>query len=399
VAVRRPVTALAREAAGETERLVAWLRLPAIGLLLLSRSIPHPNPEPTGFYSTLGLFTAWSVGALAWVTLRRASPRFALIATALDVVFITVLADLSGGPFSNARLAYFLIPVAVAFRFRPTVTAIAAASTVVAYVIQAVVHPASKTTDADRFILTYAGYLGWVGAACVLLSALLARRTEAVERLAEERSRLLADALSAEQRERKALAEGLHDHAVQNLLSALHELDEAGEQVAHPSLERAEQAVAETVSELRDAIFELHPYVLDEAGLEPALRSIAERAAARGGLELELDLEQPHHVQGDGVTSRHDQLLFSAARELVSNVVRHAGATRLKIGLTRNPSQVVLVVEDDGQGVDLGALAERLADGHIGLASQRVRVESAGGRMTVISRPGSGTRAEVRVPR
>jgi len=393
------VTALAREAAGETERLVAWLRLPAIGLLILSHTIPHPNPQPTYFYLTLGLFTAWSVGALAWVTLRRATPRFALIATALDVVFITVLAVLSGGPFSNARLAYFLIPVSVAFRFRPTVTAIAAGSTVVAYVVQAVAHPASKTTDADRFIVTYAGYLGWVGIACVLLSALLAQRTEAVEKLAAARSQLLADALSAEQRERKALAEGLHDQAVQNLLSALHELDEAGEQVAHPSLRRAERAVAETVSELRDAIFELHPYVLDEAGLEPALRSIAERAAARGGLELELDLDQPRSADGNGVAGKNDQLLFSAARELVSNVVRHAAATHLRIGLTRGSSEVVLVVEDDGRGVDLGTLAERLADGHIGLASQRVRVESAGGGLTVVSRPGSGTRAEVRVPR
>jgi two-component system NarL family sensor kinase len=393
------VTALAREAAGETERLVAWLRLPAIGLLILSHTIPHPNPQPTYFYLTLGLFTAWSVGALAWVTLRRATPRFALIATALDVMFITVLAVLSGGPFSNARLAYFLIPVSVAFRFRPTVTAIAAGSTVVAYVLQAIAHPASKTTDADRFIFTYAGYLGWVGIACVLLSALLAQRTEAVEQLADARSQLLADALSAEQRERKALAEGLHDQAVQNLLSALHELDEAGEQVTHPSLQRAEQAVAETVSELRDAIFELHPYVLDEAGLEPALRSIAQRAAVRGALELELDLDQARPSDGNGVTGKNDQLLFSAARELVSNVVRHAGAKHLRIGLTRGSSEVVLVVEDDGRGVDLATLAERLADGHIGLASQRVRVESAGGGMTVVSRPGAGTRAEVRVPR
>jgi two-component system NarL family sensor kinase len=399
--MRRPVTALAREAAGETERLVAWLRLPAIGLLILSHTIPHPNPQPTAFYVTLGLFTAWSIGALVWVTLRRATPQFALLATALDVVFITVLAVLSGGPFSNARLAYFLIPVSVAFRFRPTVTAIAAASTVVAYVLQAVAHPASKSTDADRFIVTYAGYLGWVGIACVLLSALLARRTEAVEQLAEERSRLLADALSAEQRERKALAEGLHDQAVQNLLSALHELDEAGEETRHPSLQRAELAVASTVSELRDAIFELHPYVLDEAGLEPALRSIAERAATRGGLELDLDLDldQPRQPQDDGGVGKNDHLLFSAARELVSNVVRHADAKHLRIGLTRGSSEVVLVVEDDGRGVDLATLAERLADGHIGLASQRVRVESAGGGMTVISRPGAGTRAEVRVPR
>jgi two-component system NarL family sensor kinase len=390
--VARLDTALAREAAIETERLVAWLRLPAVALFLLARSIPHPNPEPGDFYVTLGLYGAWSVAALVWVSRRRYDPRFALVAAALDVVFITVLAGLSGGPVSNARLAYFLIPVSVAFRFRPTITAVAAAATVIAYVVQAVAHPASSGAAADRFIATFAGYLTWVGAACVLLSALLARRTEAVAHLAEARSRLLTDALTAEQRERKALAEGLHDHSVQNLLSALHELEEAGESAPHPALGRAEHAVAATVQELRDAIFELHPYVLDEAGLGPAVRALATRAADRAGVELRLDVEP-------GASGRHDQLLFSAVRELVANVVSHARARVLSVTLRQQGDEVLLVVEDDGAGLDAGRLGERLADGHIGLASQRVRIESAGGRLSVVSRPGLGTRAEVRLPR
>jgi two-component system NarL family sensor kinase len=388
----RPDTALARDAATETERLVAWLRLPAVGLFVLARSLPHPNPEKADFFVVLGLFAAWGVGALAWVTLRQVDRRFALVATALDVTFFTVLAGLSGGAYSNARIAYFLVPVAVAFRFRPAVTAVASAATVVAYVVQAVAHPASSVSDADRFIATFAGYLGWVGAACVALSALLARRTDAVARLAEARSNLLADALSAEQRERKALAEGLHDHAVQNLLSALHELEEAAERQTHPSLTRAETAVHDTVRDLRDAIFELHPYVLDEAGLDAAVRSVAQRAAERTGAELRLDLDS-------GGAGANDQLLLSAARELVANVVQHARARLISVTLRPEGESVVLVVEDDGEGLDPGRLGERLADGHIGLASQRVRIESAGGRMSVVSRPGLGTRAEVRLPR
>ena len=99
------------------------------------------------------------------------------------------------------------------------------------------------------------------------------------------------------------------------------------------------------------------------------------------------------------IGGRHDQLLYSAAREFVSNVVRHAGARRIEVELSRANGDVVLVVEDDGRGLDPSQLAARLADGHIGLASQRVRVESAGGRMSVVSRPGAGTRAEVRLPR
>ena len=76
---------------------------------------------------------------------------FSLGAIAFDVVAITTLAVLSGGAFSQARLAYFLIPIAVSFRFRPAPTAVAAASTVVAYILQAVLHPAAKQPEAARF--------------------------------------------------------------------------------------------------------------------------------------------------------------------------------------------------------------------------------------------------------
>jgi two-component system NarL family sensor kinase len=371
--------------------VVAWLRLPAIALIALGQGLTHPNPEETAFLVTLAVFSAWSAGVLAWVHLRPAGERFALAATAVDIAAISVLAVLSGGPFSHARLAFFLVPVAVAFRLRPSVTAAAVAVTTAAYVIQASVHPAAAQPEAARFIVTQAGFLAWIGVACVLLSMLLARRTELVTRLADARSRLLADALSAEQRERKALAEALHDHAIQNVLSVRHELEEAGETLSHPALARAESALAETVAQLREAVFDLHPYVLEEGGLEAALRSIAGQAATRAHMELKLDLHYPmRHPQ--------EQLVFSAARELLANVVRHAEASEVMLRLVEAAGELELVLEDNGRGFPVPLLTERLADGHIGLATQRVRVEAAGGQMHIASAPGAGTRVEIRLP-
>jgi two-component system NarL family sensor kinase len=106
---------------------------------------------------------------------------------------------------------------------------------------------------------------------------------------------------------------------------------------------------------------------------------------------LRLDLRCPNRHDGD-------QLVFSAARELLSNVVRHADASGVAVRLAAANGDLVLVVEDDGRGFPPGLPGERLADGHIGLAAQRVRIESAGGRMEVFSAPGDGTRVEVRVP-
>jgi two-component system NarL family sensor kinase len=380
-----------REAVAEAERIVAWLRLPAIALFALGEGLAHPNREETAFIVALVLFSAWSAAVLAWVHLRPAGERLALAATAVDVVAISVLAVLSGGAFSPARLAFFLVPVAVAFRFRASITATAAVVTTIAYVIQAVAHPAASQPEAARFIATQAGFLAWVGLACALLSLLLGRRTEQVNRLAEERSRLLADALEAEQRERRTLAESLHDNALQNLLSARHELEEAAEEITHPALDRADTALVETLGQLREAVFELHPYVLEEAGLKAALRSVAQQASSRAGLDLELDLRYE---------SRHSRepLLFSAARELLSNVVRHADASRVVVRLVEERSDVELAVEDDGRGFTPEMLAEGLAEGHVGLASQRVRIEAAGGSMHVASAPDQGTRVAIRLP-
>jgi two-component system, NarL family, sensor kinase len=375
----------------EAERVVAWLRLPAIGLLALGQGLTHPNPESTAFLLALAAFSAWSAGVLAWVYLRPVGTRLPFISTGVDIAAISLLAALSGGAFSHARLGFFIVPVTVAFRFRPAITALATVVATAAYVIQALAHPAAGEPEAARFILTQAGFLLWVGLACVLLSDLLARRTEAVVELAESRTRLLTDALSAEQRERKALAEALHDHAIQNLLSARHEIEEAAEAFSHPALGRADSALADTVGELRSAVFELHPYVLDEAGLEAALRSVAHQAAGRGGFELQLDLDyEKRHAE--------DQLLFSAARELLANAERHSKARRVVVRLSEADGELVLVVEDDGRGFPPDRLAERLADGHVGLASQRVRVEAAGGSMAIASRPRQGTRVEIRLP-
>jgi two-component system NarL family sensor kinase len=390
--VERPTfPASSGEAIAEAERAVAWLRLPAIGLIAMGASLDHPDPDRLGFLVTLALFSAWSVGVLAYVHLREAGERFALVATAIDIAAIGMLAVLSGGAYSHARLAFFLVPVAVAFRFRPSITALAVVVTTATYVIQAAAHPAASQPDAVRFIATQAGFLAWVGVACVMLSRLLERRTELASRLVADRARLLTDALEAEQRERKALAESLHDNAIQNLLSARHELEEAAETVTHPALARADDALVAAAGQLREAVFDLHPYVLEAAGLEAALRSIANEAAARGRLRLRLDLQCPDRHDGD-------QLVFSAARELLSNVVRHADASGVALRLAESNGDLVLVVEDDGRGFPPGLPDERLADGHIGLAAQRVLIASAGGRMQLYTAPGDVTRVEVRVP-
>jgi two-component system NarL family sensor kinase len=338
------------------------------------------------------VYAAWAAGELVYVYLKPVTIGLSVFATAFDVAAITALAVLSGGAFSQARLAYFLVPIAVAFRFRPVFTAVASLSIVVAYLVQAFAHPAASRPQAVRFIVVHAGYLAWVGAAAVLLSYVLARRTARVRELAAARQRLLAEALTAEERERQALAETLHDNAIQNLLSASHELQEIAVDVEHPALGRAEGALEATVAELREALFELHPYVLEQVGLETVLPAIGRRAARRGGFRLSFDLRY---------SGRHpdERLLVAVARELLANAAEHSGAAEVEVRLAEEDGELVLVVVDDGRGFDPAVLTDRVVEGHIGLASQRLRVEAAGGRLEIRTGEGAGTTAVVRLPR
>ena len=153
------------------------------------------------------------------------------------------------------------------------------------------------------------------------------------------------------------------------------------------------QALDESSRLLRSTVTELHPAVLDRVGLAAALSDLVRRAEAGGRRTVQLDV----HRWPEERTSA-DALLFSAARELLSNVVKHSNATSVDVALSRAGPLARLVVADDGRGVPADAVRHGLAGGHIGLASHALRVEAAGG--TLMLNPGepTGTVVTVELP-
>jgi two-component system NarL family sensor kinase len=219
----------------------------------------------------------------------------------------------------------------------------------------------------------------------------LQQRDRAIARLAEQRGQLATHALTAEQRERRRLAELLHDEAVQTLSLARQELVDYQRTGRDESFERSRHAIEETMSQLRGEIFELHPYVLDHAGLQAALSAIANRSAQRLGAEIAVTVDP-------AATGSHDELVVVLARELLTNAVKHSAAAHVAVTVTAVGDRIELVVRDDGRGFDPGRRPASLLDGHIGLASSEQRVLSAGGRLVVTSAPGDGTTVQVSLP-
>jgi two-component system NarL family sensor kinase len=231
-----------------------------------------------------------------------------------------------------------------------------------------------------------------VGVAAIGLSRIQRSRVRAIGQLLTDRTRLLDDLVHVEQRERQMLSERLHDGALQYVLAARHDVEDVRDG-AHPgAVARLEHALAESSRMLRSAVSELHPAVLERVGLAQAVRDLVAGTRRR---DLAIDVD----VDGwpDGARTPVDDLLFSAARELLSNVVRHAGAGRATVTLTLDASMATLVVADDGAGIAEGDRERSLAGGHIGLHSQALRIEAAGGWLRV--EPGAtGTVATVVVP-
>jgi two-component system, NarL family, sensor kinase len=145
--------------------------------------------------------------------------------------------------------------------------------------------------------------------------------------------------------------------------------------------------------ELRETVAELHPSAIAAAGTPATLRAVAQQAARRGDFSIDLALPEDLH-------STDDQLLISVARELLTNIARHASARHASLQVAVRNGQITLEVSDDGSGIQEDNRERALASGHVGLASTVERVEAVGGKVTITSpaSDGRGTRVTVSVP-
>ena len=217
----------------------------------------------------------------------------------------------------------------------------------------------------------------------------LKRQRREIERLASDRATLVSQVLDAEARERARVAQALHDDALQSLLAAHQDLIEAAP--GRAQVTRAHEIMGSAIERVRDAVSALHPVILDRGGLAAALEAVCSQAERQGQFTSEL------HVDPEAVGTS-DGLVFSVARELVTNAARHSGASRLSVDVRSEPGGIALEVRDDGRGIADGRPEAALAEGHVGLASIVQRVEAMGGSLELSTPEGGGTSAVAHIP-
>lgn len=319
-------------------------------------------------------------------TLRRVQPW-------LDVLLLVGLTFTSGGAYSDARKAFFVIPLAAAFSERPRSTANWSLLAVVSFTLQAAVaggHPHGAINTWPRLTVNQDLYLAWTGAAATLLSFALRKRSARIQELAQDRQRLVTQAMDSVERERTRLANALHDSPVQNLIAARHDLRRAERSGDPESFIRMHEALDVTIAELRREIFDLHPHVLDHVGLMAALEQVARRRSGDANVRVTVGIDTGDVPQ--------QEMLFALGRELLSNAVKHARADEIRLNVSRGDNGVTLEAADDGCGIAEGRVRQALLEGHIGLAAVKERVAAIGGSLTIATAPGAGTTVRVTLP-
>ena len=198
--------------------------------------------------------------------------------------------------------------------------------------------------------------------------------------------------------ERARLAREIHDTLAQGFVGISSQLDAVsmsmadGAGAARQYLDLARRMARHSITEARRSVMDLRASALEGQDLATALESGARTWTAGSGLEVEVETGGPRSRLPEEV----EQNLLRIAQEAVANAVKHAGASRLSVRLTREAQRVRLCVADDGRGFDqTGAFSA--SDGHFGLIGMRERAERLGGELRVESHPDAGTQVDVTV--
>jgi signal transduction histidine kinase len=246
----------------------------------------------------------------------------------------------------------------------------------------------------DGWVLQMAGLAAGLVWQLKLAELGLKATVERLQKVDAARQMLLKTVSTAVDNERKRFASQLHDDALQKLTAAELQLQRIGESERPDQqvLRQARSLLDQTEDALRRLLFEVRPPALEEpAGLQESIRDRLAMLRSLTGIDPEVELDLP-----DALTYEFKSTFFRQLAEALTNIEKHAGATRVRVRLTASDSGVLGLVEDNGRGF---VVSERNnIPGHLGLLAIKERALMAGGWYKIDSQPGLGTRIEFWMP-
>lgn len=245
-----------------------------------------------------------------------------------------------------------------------------------------------------------------LGVPLMLMAALLAERRNAIRSL-QARNRqvhqLAGQLISAQEEERRRVARELHDQVGQSLTMVKINLDtlrltskETGKEAGKDALlTEGIDLVDQALTQVRDLSVLLRPAMLDDLGLEPALRSLLNHQARRAGYQATF------HAEGLQPRPPRDieTICYRVAQEGLTNVAKHAQAKHVWLDVVVKDGRLRMTLRDDGAGFDVDAMRARAAAGKsMGMISMTERATLGGGNLEIFSVPGQGVMLVLNLP-
>jgi two-component system, NarL family, sensor kinase len=344
----------------------------------------------------VGCWSAWALRTTAR-TVELTRTLMPLLVLAADVAVISVLSVVTGLTSPDAwtsdvmRNGFFLLPLIAAAQLDPVISGVVAIPTVSAFVATCWITQASNHEPWTSILLSSTVLTGLAGGS-VAVSLIQRSKVDTIADLAQQRTQLLHDLLGVEKSERQSISERLHDGALQYVLVARRDVEDVRDG-STAAVDRVDVALVECSQLLRDVVRELHPDVLTRMGLKAALAALTDSLTSRTELAVELDAR----TWPDGLGTDADYVLYGAARETLTNVIKHARAHHIWVDLESHDGLASLRVADDGVGTSEATVMRKAQEGHIGLASIRAKALALGGQFDVRS-TSPGTEITIAIP-
>jgi signal transduction histidine kinase len=379
-----------------------------IVLALINQSFPGPQRTSLLYYLLLGYIALICLGLAYWPWLQeRLRQAFVPIVIAIITVMPVIVNQLMGrlyplGPrFENPEgsvLAMFpflfvaLLLVAWQYKWQYILLVILGIAGLNLGVIWSLTGPGAPPF-LGGIIVTLIQTVVFL-AVGFSISYLMSRLREQQQSLESANIRLTHYASTLEHlttsRERNRLALELHDtlaHTLSGLSVQLETIKaywDVDRPTAHSVLDRSLEMAHLGLEETRRALKALRASPLDDLGLALAVSKMAEDAAARANLHLDM----PAIIMMPPLSPDVEQSVYRVAQEAITNVVKHASAKKITVKLETIEGKITLTVQDDGVGFDMDKIDKT---SHFGMAGMQERAQLIGGGLTVISKPGDGT--------
>jgi signal transduction histidine kinase len=221
-------------------------------------------------------------------------------------------------------------------------------------------------------------------------------RLRIVEKHKNEISALNERLMKAQEQERIRIAGELHDGVMQEMLAATMMLGTAKRRIpagsdATATIDKVQQKLIQAGTDLRQLSHDLHPPLLQDAGLPKAVQAYCEQFSTASSIPVACDAADDLRDLSRGAALA----LFRIVQEALGNAAKHAAAKRISVRLSRSDGMVSLTVSDDGVGLDPSRFA---SEGGLGLVMMRERASQLNGRFEFESAPGRGTTIRVAIP-